>query len=93
MKNISVFSIVGFDEKSFQISSEYSQQVKSHQVLKSYLARVLLSEDGAWSWKMKTLKYCDLLPNLLKLIKFKVIVQNEKLLKILDFFFHSGNSL
>ena len=36
------------------------------------------------------IKNCNLLPNLLKLIEFGVIVQNDELDKILDFFFPSA---
>ena len=43
--------------------------------------------------KLKHLKYCNLLSNLLKLIKFGLIVQNDELHKTLDFVFISGDSI
>ena len=43
-----IFQSFGCDEQALQISSDSAHQVKSNEFSKSYLARVLLSESGAW---------------------------------------------
>ena len=94
MKNILVFCAVGCDEQSLRIVSHLAHQVTSYKFLKSYLAGVLQSECDARFGKIIHEKNRNSLPNLLELIKFGEIVQNEKLHKIHDFVFKiSGDSL
>ena len=57
----------------------------SYEFLKSYLERVLWIGSGARWWKNETLKNCNLLHNLLQLMKFGEIVQKDELHKILDY--------
>ena len=75
--SVSCCWLLGCDE-------EFRWSLTSYEFLKSYLGRVLLNACWAWRWgEKKHFISFNLSPNLLKLIKFGVMAQNDEH-KILD---------